>query len=501
MGARRPGLPTGGSPWRKTVPAPLGSVNIVEKTDSLAMAPCDATQNAPPRATRLTLATLCMAVLIAQIDTSVVNLAVRPIGRYFHAGMGPLQWVVDGYNLVYAILLLTGGLLADLYGRRRVFMAGAAVFAVTSFLSAFAPSLPFLIAARSLAGAGAALLLPASLATVRVVWTDPVSRGRALGIWAACNGLAFVVGPALGGFLIGQFGWRSIFFVVAPVAIATLLLAPRALPESSDPEDRHFDAAGQIFGALALAGLVAAAIAWRQTSVAVPLLAGAGLALALFVRIERRRGAAALVPLDLLRVRMFRGALTATAGMTFGMYGVTFLMPLLWIGEGALTPAAAGLALVPMALVFTLVSPLSGALTARLGQRVTAAGGVAVISCGLMEISLTASRASLSDSEIGLVLAGLGMGLATGPLMGAAVGAVSQARSGTAASLINVARMVGATLGVAILGAVFAAAGGGSAGLFWAMGLGGGVQLCAAAWAQAAMRDRNPPARQVALRS
>ncbi|MHB1512304.1 MFS transporter [Acidiferrobacter sp.] len=467
----------------------------MEKIDSLATAPYDVAHNAPP------LATLCMAVLIAQIDTSVVNLAVRPIGRYFHAGIASLQWVVDGYNLVYAILLLTGGLLADLYGRRRVFMVGAAVFAVTSFLSTFAPSLLFLVAARALAGAGAALLLPASLATVRVVWTDPVSRGRALGIWAACNGLAFVVGPALGGFLIGHFGWRSIFLVVAPVAIATLLLAPRALPESSDPKDRHFDAGGQIFGALALAGLVAAAIAWRQTPVAAALIVGAGLALALFLRIERHRGAAALVPLDLMRARLFRGALTATAGMTFGMYGAIFLMPLFWITEGALTPMGAGLALMPMALVFTLVSPLSGALTARFGQRVAAAGGVAVIGCGLLEISLTAHSASLPETEIGLVLAGLGMGFATGPLMGAAVGAVSQARSGTAASLINVARMIGGTLGVAILGAVFTAAGGGSPGLFWALGLGGGVQLCAAAWAQAAMRDRNPPARQVAQRS
>ncbi len=473
----------------------------MEKTDVLPKVRDDAPHDAGSRASRLTLATLCMAVLIAQIDTSVVNLAVRPIGRHFHAGIGPLQWVVDGYNLVYAILLLTGGLLADLYGRRRVFMAGAAVFSVTSLLSAFAPSLPFLIVARSLAGAGAALLLPSSLAMVRVVWTDPLARGRALGVWAACNGLAFVVGPALGGFLIDRFGWRSIFLVVAPIAVAALLLAPRALPESSDPKDRHFDAWGQIFGALALAGLAAAAIAWRQVPVAAALFASAGLALVLFVRIEGRRGPAALVPPDLMRVRAFRGALMATAGMTFGMYGVIFLMPLLWIGEGALTPANAGLALVPMALVFALVSPLSGALTARLGHHVTAAGGVAVIGAGLMEIGLTARGPSLFESEIGLVLAGLGMGFATGPLMAAAVGAVSQARSGTAASLVNVARMVGATVGVAILGAIFAATGGGSAGLSWAMGLGGGVQLGAAALAWAAMRDEDPSARRGASRS
>ena len=375
-------------------------------------------------------------------------------------------------------------------------MAGAAVFCITSLLSAFAPSLSFLVVARSLAGAGAAFLLPASLAIVRVAWPDPVARGRALGIWAACNGIAFVVGPALGGFLIDRFGWRSIFLVVVPVAIAALVLAPRAVPESSDPKDRHFDAWGQILGALALAGLAAASIAWRHTLEAVVLLAGAGCASVLFVRIEGRRGAGALVPLDLMRVRAFRGALTATAGMTFGMYGVIFLVPLLWIGEGTLTPAGAGLALVPMALVFALASPFSGALTARLGRHVMAAGGVAMIGAGLVEICLTARGLSLFENEIGLVLAGLGMGFATGPLMAAAVGAVSQARSGTAASLVNVARMVGATLGVAILGAIFAAAGGGPAALSWAMGLGGGVQMFAAALAWAAMRHRDSSTRK-----
>lgn len=159
----------------------------------------------------VTLLTLCLAVLVAQVDTAVVNLATRAIGAYFHAGVGALQWVVDSYNLTYAVLLLTGGLLADLYGRRRIFMAGTAVFTLASLLCALAPSVSVLIAARALAGVGAALLLPASLAIVRVVWRDPVARGRALGIWAACNGVAMALGPTLGGVLIRHFGWRSIF--------------------------------------------------------------------------------------------------------------------------------------------------------------------------------------------------------------------------------------------------------------------------------------------------
>ena len=160
----------------------------------------------------------------------------------------------------------------------------------------------------------------------------------------------------------------------------------------------------------------------------------------------------------MFRPRAFRGAVAATAGMTFGMYGVLFLLPLTWQSDGHLDAVSAGIALMPMALVFVLVSPFSGVLTAKLGARFMTGGGVAVIGCGLLVIGMTAHSTSILAAEIGLALTGFGMGLATGPLMGAAVGAAAAARSGTAAALINVARMAGATIGVAVLGAVFAMA-------------------------------------------
>jgi MFS transporter, DHA2 family, methylenomycin A resistance protein len=443
----------------------------------------------------LTLLTLSIAVLVAQVDTSVVNLAVRPIGNYFQAGVGALQWVVDSYNLIYAVLLLTGGLLADVYGRRRVFMAGAAVFTAASLLCAFAPSVPILIGGRALAGVGASLMVPASLAIIRVVWPNEKERGRALGIWAACNGLAFVIGPTLGGLLIDRFGWRSIFLVVVPLGLAALVLALPSIPQSSDPQDRQFDAPAQVLGALALGGLAVAAIeSHGATVIAAAAFAVAALAAALFIKVEAKRGAGALVPLDMFRAREFRGAVAATAGMTFGMDGVLFLLPLTWQSDGHLDPVSAGIALMPMALVFVIVSPFSGILTAKLGARVMTGGGVAVIGCGLLVIGITAHSASILAAEIGLALTGFGMGLATGPLMGAAVGAVAAARSGTAASLINVARMAGATIGVAVLGAVFAMADGGPQGLRRAMLLGGLVQLASAAVAWTAARPN--PARK-----
>jgi MFS family permease len=154
----------------------------------------------------IVLLALCLGVLVAQIDTSVVNLATHAIGATFRAGVAPLQWVLDAYNLVYAVLLLSGGLVADLYGRRRAFAIGAAVMTAGSLVCAFAPSIGVLIGGRAMTGVGAALLLPSSLAIIRVVWPEPAARGRTLGIWASCNGLAFAIGPSIGGFLIGHFG-------------------------------------------------------------------------------------------------------------------------------------------------------------------------------------------------------------------------------------------------------------------------------------------------------
>jgi Major Facilitator Superfamily len=204
--------------------------------------------------------TLCLGVLITQVDTSVVNLAIQSIGSSFASSITALQWVLDAYNLAYATLLLTGGLIADLYGRRLAFQLGAATLTVASLGCAFAPSVGFLIAARAAAGVGAALVLPASLSIVRVVWTDQAERTRALGVWASCNGLAFVIGPTLGGFCVASFGWPSVFLLVVPLALAALALAGIAVPESSDPADRHEDFPGQILGAIALGGLVYAGI-------------------------------------------------------------------------------------------------------------------------------------------------------------------------------------------------------------------------------------------------
>jgi DHA2 family methylenomycin A resistance protein-like MFS transporter len=435
-----------------------------------------------PAAVRtMVLLAMCLAMLIAQIDTSVVNLATHAIGATFHASMAPLQWVLDAYNLVYAMLLLSGGLVADLYGRRRVFAIGCALMAVASLVCALAPDIATLIAARAATGIAAALLLPSSLAIIRVVWPEPEARGRVLGIWASCNGLAFAVGPTLGGVLIEGFGWRSVFLLAVPFACAAFALAFLVVPESADPQERHFDLQGQVLGGLTLGSVALAAIAGhdggRRWVFALMLSA---LALAMFLRVERKRGAAALVPLDLFRIPAFSGAICATAAMTFGMYGMIFLLPLVWQSEGHLAAHEVGLAMLPAPLVFFVVSTQSGRLAQRLGARAMTAGGTALIGCGLLTVAATQAGSPMLLAQAGMLAAGLGMGLSSGPLFGIAVGAVGRERSGTASALINVARMTGATLGVALLGTVFELLHGGAEGLRAAMLIGGTVQLCGA---------------------
>ena len=431
------------------------------------------------------LLTLCLGLLVAQVDTSVVNLAMQPIGSAFHASVTQLQWVLDGYNLVYATLLLTGGLVGDLYGRRLAFQIGAAILTVASLGCALSPSVDFLIAARAVAGLGSVLLLPASLAIVRVVFTDQAERRRALGVWASCNGLAFVIGPTLGGFCIAWFGWPSVFLLVVPLALAAFVLAGLAVPESSDPADRHEDFPGQILGAIVLGGIVYVGIVGLGSDGASLLaLLLSAIAFPLFLLVEDRAQGAALVPLDLFRNRSFCGAVVATASMTFGIYGVIFLVPLVWQSSGFLMPQTAGLALVPCALTFFLISQRSGHMAQRVGVRVVIAGGTTLIACGLLVLAATQAGRPFVVAQIGLILAGIGMGLNTGPLMSVAVDAVSAARSGTASALINVARMAGATLGVAFLGTAFALWHGGSEGLRAAMLIGAAAQLCGAfvAW-------------------
>ena len=415
----------------------------------------------------LILFTMCLGVFIAQLDSTVVYLGVKHIGDDLGSGVSQLQWVLDVYNLFYASLLLTGGTLGDLYGRTRIFVIGITLVAFGSLVCALAPNSATLITGRAVTGVGAALELPSSLAILAVTYKDAVERGRAIGIWASCNGLAMAIGPTLGGLLVDTAGWRSIFYVVIPVCVLGVALALRSVPESHNPEGRSLDPVGQLLAIAALSALSFVVIEgghWGWTSPVILALAAVALAAgALFHAVEaRQRGA--MVPLDIFAKAPFNASLAIAGLMTFGMYAMTFLTPLYLQSVRGATALMAGLLLVPMSLTFVAVSQASGPLMKRIGARAMMASGMALMGGGLLLLTAISATTSLIAIEVALIVIGVGLGMNTGPVNAVAVANVPPARSGTASGLLNTARMVGATLGIAVLGAIFAAhAGGGTA--------------------------------------
>lgn len=405
------------------------------------------------------LATMSLGVLIAQIDTSVVNLAVKEIGASLGAGVTALQWIVDAYNLVYASLLLTAGTLADLYGRRRIFGLGIVLFMLGSLVCGLAPNAAVLVGGRAIAGLGAALEIPTSLAILTVAYQDKKQRAHALGVWASCNGLAFAIGPTLGGVLVDSIGWRSIFLLIVPICVLALVLTATSVPESKDPNGRRLDVPGQ---ALAIAGLGALSFAvidgprWGWESIgSAAALAASALSAVLFI-LRQKSCDGAMMPLAMFKNHVFSASLGIAAAMTFGMYAMLFLTPLYLQagrGDGALQAA---IALLPMSVTFVIVSQLSGKIGNAYGPRLPMTLGMAMMGTGLLMLALIPLNDSLLLIEAALLVIGCGLGLNTAPVNAVAVANAPSARSGTASGLVNTARMVGATLGVALLGAIFA---------------------------------------------
>jgi EmrB/QacA subfamily drug resistance transporter len=448
----------------------------------------------------LVLVAMSLGVLIAQIDTSVVSLAVKKIGVDLGSGVSEMQWVIDGYNLVYASLLLTGGTLGDLYGRRRIFVTGVVLFTVGTIVCALAPNGATLIAGRAISGLGAALELPMSLVLLTLAYPEEKSRAHALGIWASCNGLAFIIGPTLGGFLVDSAGWRSIFYLILPVCAAALLITWAAVPESAEPRGRKLDLRGQALAIVTLGGLAFAAIEgshWGWLSLPILSIAVVAVAAGVAFFVLEARLTGAMVPVELFRNRVFSSALSIAGLMTFGMYALLFLMPLYFQTIRGASAFTAGLQMLPMSVSFVVVSQLTGHMTNAVGPRVIMTGGMACMGVGAILLAFVGEDTSVWLIAMALLIVGVGLGLNTSPVNGVAVAAVPPARSGTASGLLNTGRMIGATMGIAILGALFAVFAGQDAaagegflpGLRAAMLVGGGAELLGAAIAFAFIRS------------
>ena len=402
---------------------------------------------------------MCLGVFIAQLDSQVVNLALRQIGISLGTNVSALQWVMDSYNLCYATLLLTGGTLGDLFGRVRIFVIGLALIVAGSILCAVAPDTLTLIAGRALTGVGAALTVPTSLAILTVAYPDPKARTHAIGIWASCNGIAIAVGPTVGGLLVDAAGWRSIFALSVPLCALAMVIAYWYVPESRDAKDRHLDPLGQFFAIVSLAALAFLTIEGPHGTWVSPmnvilalLFVASGIA---FVMVERNKPGA-MVPLDLFRISQFNAALAGAITMTFGMYAMLFLTPIYLQQQGGMSAFQVGLFLLPMSIAFIIVSQMSGWLDKLLGTRILMTAGLGCMGLGLLLLTRISVKPDLILIGSALLIIGIGLGLNTAPVNAVAVASVARQRAGTASGLVNTSRMIGATLGIAILGAIFA---------------------------------------------
>jgi MFS transporter, DHA2 family, methylenomycin A resistance protein len=441
----------------------LGITSRIETTIAEVPMTAATTQRVPQRASfdskSLVLFTTCLGVFIAQLDTSVVNLALKHVSSDLSSNVSQLQWIVDAYNLAFASFLLSGGILGDVVGRRRVFIIGNVLFALGSLACGFAPDNATLIAGRGLSGLGAALELPVSLAIVSQTFPDAAERARAIGIWASCNGIAWLVGPATGGLIVDYVGWRGIFLVTVPFGALACVLAWKTIAASRGSEQRSIDVPGQVLAVIALATFAFAFIegshrGWSTAPVVGSLIAAA-LAIVGFVVVEFK-SKAPLLPVNLFRQSQFSTASLIAACMTFGMYATLFLMPLyLQVGRGA-SAFVAGLLMMPMPLAFVLIGQASGALAIRFGARLLMTVGMALMGAGQLLLAFITTDTSLIYVEAAFLTIGVGLGLNTGPVLTVAVSAAPSGQAGVASGIVNTARIVGATLGVAVLGALFA---------------------------------------------
>ncbi|WP_101949160.1 MFS transporter [Mycobacterium sp. 3519A] len=433
----------------------------------------------------LTLIAAYLGLFVGLIDANAVNLALPAIRDDLGGGITGAQWTVDAYNVTFAAVLLTAGSLGDKFGRRTLLRIGLATFVAASLMCALAPSLPLLLAARAVQGVGAAVMLPQGLAIAAAAFPDPVERARATAAWAMAAALSSAVGPVLGGVLTDSLGWRYIFWLNAPVGVVALLMTYRHLPESRDPDAARFDVPGQTLAMLGLGVLTIVLVEGRTMTpgwtVALAVVAAAGIAA--FIA-SQRRVVHPMLPLDLFRSSGLVAALIATFTMTFGIYGLLLVNSFAFQQQRGASALATALWFVPLPVTYLVFIPAVNALAHRTGPRLPIAGGLACMASGLAVYAAVGPHADVWLIELSFVLAGAGLALTTGPAVGLAMAAVPLQRAGLASGVVNLARLVGITVGVAVLGSAMAALGAQAA-----VAIGGVVQLIGAAvalrWARA----------------
>lgn len=391
---------------------------------------------------------------VAFLDSTVVNAALPAIARDFHANLADLQWVVTSYLLTLGSLLVIGGSLGDLFGRRRVFVLGLLGFAVTSLVSGVAPSIGTLIAARALQGITAALLIPGSLAIISASFR-PADRGAAIGAWSGLAGVATAVGPFLGGFLIDSVSWRLVFLINLPIVAVTVILASRHVPETRDETaDRRVDVLGGAVLAAGLAGLVywlieGPAVGWTGSAA---LLGVGGIAALIAFFVVEVRSSHPMVPLNIFRSRQFSGA-NAVTFVVYGALGaVTFLLVVHLQTDLGYSALEAGAALIPITVLMLAFSARMGALAQRIGPRLPMTIGPIIVGLGTALLARVDAQASYWTTVFpAVVVLAVGLVFTVAPLTAAVLGAIDDHHAGVGSAINNAVSRIAGLLAVAVL--------------------------------------------------
>jgi DHA2 family methylenomycin A resistance protein-like MFS transporter len=399
----------------------------------------------------------CLAGFTATLDNTVVAVALVDMQADLDAGVAQLQGVVTAYTVALAALLLTGGTLADVAGRRRVFVAGLAVFAAASAACALAPSATALIAARAVQGVGAALVLPGSLAVLAAAYPETGPRARAVGIWAASGASALVAGPIVGGLLVSRFSWPAIFWVNLPLCAAVAAVALLSPAGAAPSRARRLDLPGQLLAAVGLAAATYAVVLAGAEGLTTATAVSAAVAVAALTAfgVVERRTADPVLPLSLLRRRDFVGATVGAFAASLAVFVLLIFLSLFLQLVQQRAPLPTAVRLLPLTAALVVVAPFAGRLAAARGPRTPVVAGLLVAAAGL---ALTGLRLAddLGTGELALLLTicGVGLGLTTAPVVTASLDAVTGDRSGLGAATVNVAREVGGIVAVAGLGAL-----------------------------------------------
>jgi EmrB/QacA subfamily drug resistance transporter len=412
------------------------------------------------RSKPMILTALLLAAFAINLDTTLVNVALPTLVRELHATTSQLQWVVDAYNLVFAALLLTSGSLSDRTGRKGMLLTGLAVFGIASVIGGFTTSPAQLIAARSVMGLGAAMIFPATLSLITNVFTGRAERARAIGLWGANAGIAIALGPIVGGWLLEHFTWASIFIAMGPVAAAGALLVAVSVPTSKSTDAAAMDAPGLVLSTAAMALLVftiieAPSYGWGSARSVAGFLVSAAL-LAAFVGWEHR-AASPMLDVRLFRNMRFSAASGSVTVAFFTLFGFIFLMTQYFQFIRGYGPLSTGVHLLPVALSVGAGSVAGTQLSVRAGAKlVVTTGLVAMAAFYVWVAATTTASTSYGIIAVQMVLYGLGMGFTSAPATESIMGAVSPSQAGVGSAVNDATRLLGGTLGVAIIGSVYA---------------------------------------------